>query len=309
MLTVSLMLSLMSVYFTLVQQRELSLPTSADTSRKWLWNGTLRNTRTERSASELEAGQIQVPKQIRESFLTSNILLQAPFELLGIAISLFLGALAAYLGLARLERVKLGTVEVVEAELSNVASLSTIVPRSFHPVNPYIKKVFPNTALIRQWWSTIFSDEIQDPSCKVLTAVDPDDGTTIGVLTLRLLGPNDRGSGFWTMYDLTEDHDKIAYRPMIAGMTEHRERTMLGKPHFLIEAFGVDDAHKGLQIGKKLLSRACQIADEAGYETFVQANASARNCYCKLGFVEQGKSVMPGEVEYVEYMLVRPCKT
>lgn len=109
MFTLSLMLSLMSVYFTLVQQRELSLPTSAETLRRWLWNGIIRNTSIELSASDLEAGREQDSKQIRESSLTSNILLQAPFELLGIAISLFLGALAAYLGLAMCERVRLGT--------------------------------------------------------------------------------------------------------------------------------------------------------------------------------------------------------
>ncbi|KAK4546798.1 hypothetical protein LTR36_001530 [Oleoguttula mirabilis] len=197
--------------------------------------------------------------------------------------------------------------DVIEATLSNVKSLSTIVSRSFHPVNPYIKKVFPDTARMRQWWAQIFTDEIHDSSCKVLTAIDPNDGAAIGALTLRLLGAEDRGSGLWTMYDLTEDHDTMAYQPMVAGMTEHRERTMLGTPHFLIELFGVDDAYKGRQIGKKLLMRACQIADQAGYDTFVQANASARAFYCKLGFVEQGKSVMPGEAEYVEYMLVRPC--
>lgn len=122
------------------------------------------------------------------------------------------------------------------------------------------------------------------------------------------MGPTDKGSGLWTMYDLTADHDRVAYRPMIAGMTEHRERVMLGKPHFVIELFGVDHAYKGRRIGVQLLARACEIADEAGHEIFVQANASARDFYCKLGFEVQWKSVMPGETEYVEYMLVRACK-
>jgi len=203
---------------------------------------------------------------------------------------------------------KTQTIQVVEASLADVESLTTIVPRSFHPVNPYIKMVLPDTAGMRQWWTKAFVDELLDPNCKVLTAIDHNNGSAIGILTLRLMGAQDRGSGLWTMYDLTEDHDKSAYQPMIAGMTEHRERTMLGTPHFLIELFGVDDAYKGRRIGKQLLSRACEIADKAGYETFVQANASARAFYCKLGFEQRGKSVMPGDAEYVEYMLVRPCK-
>ena len=198
-------------------------------------------------------------------------------------------------------------IRVVEAKLTDVESLTTIVPRSFHPVNPYIKKALPDTAAMRQWWSKIFIDAISDPKCKVMTAIDPKNSNVIGVLNLRLMGAQDKGSGLW-MYDLTDDHDKIAYPPMIAGMTEHRERTMLGTAHFLIELFGVDDAYKGRQIGRKLLTRACEIADEAGYEIFVQANANARAFYGKLGFEERGKSVMPGEMEYVEYMLVRPCR-
>lgn len=198
--------------------------------------------------------------------------------------------------------------EVVEANTSNVNSLSTIVARSFHPVNSYIKKVFPDTAPMRKWWSDIFESLTQNPSSKVLTALDPGNGNAIGVLVLSFLGPDDKGSGLWTGSALTDDHDSAGYWPMIQGMTEHRERVMSGKSHFLVELFGVDDAYKGRQIGKKLLSRACAIADEAGYATFVQANASAKAFYCKVGFEEAGRSVMPGEEEYVEYMLVRPCK-
>ena len=102
------MVSLMSVYYTLIQQRELSLLTTADKLREWLWNGREVD---ERVGSEVlkQASRTVKPKQIRESSLTSNIILQAPFELLGIAISLFLGGLAAYLGLAWKEHVNLGT--------------------------------------------------------------------------------------------------------------------------------------------------------------------------------------------------------
>lgn len=104
--TISLMLSLMSVYFTLVQQREFSLPTSAKTLKTWLWYGRTRSTPT---ASDPEAEPPEPKREIRESSLTSNILLQSPFELLSIAISLFFGALAGYLGMAMAENVRLGT--------------------------------------------------------------------------------------------------------------------------------------------------------------------------------------------------------
>ncbi|KAK5129655.1 hypothetical protein LTR08_002980 [Meristemomyces frigidus] len=203
---------------------------------------------------------------------------------------------------------QLKSYEVVEADQSNLESLSTIHARSFHPVNPFMERVIPDTAVMRQWWAQLFTVEIQDTACKVLTALDPDTGTVIGILTLRLLGPQDRGSGIWTMCDVTDDHDREAYRLMIGGMTEHRERIMLGKPHFLVELLGVDHAYKGRNIGHKLLARACEIADEAGYETFVQANASARDFYCRLGFEEKGMNIVKGKPDYLEYMLVRHRK-
>jgi hypothetical protein len=95
--TVSLMLSLMAVYFALIQQRQLALPTDAETLRIWLWNGRTR---------EKAMGEGGV---IRESSLAANMVIQAPFELLSIAISLFLATLAAYLGLAMSQQVQYGS--------------------------------------------------------------------------------------------------------------------------------------------------------------------------------------------------------
>lgn len=198
---------------------------------------------------------------------------------------------------------------VNEAGLGDVHSLSTIVARAFHPVNPFIKNVFPDTARIREWWSAVFTEEISSSpgTCHVLKVVrNSDPRTVIGVLTLRLMGTDDRGSGFYTGQPLTADHDTVAYGPMIDGMSAHRERLMLGTTHFLIELLGVDHAFKGRQLGRMLLSTACAIADAAGYPTFVQANGSAKDFYCKLGFECKDKNVMPGEIEYVEYMLIRP---
>ena len=90
----SLLLSLLSVYFTLLQQREL---VCMDTKilRVWLWDGTLATT----------PGSNGQP--VWRSSLSSNIMLQASFELLAISIALFLAALGFYLGLAYASRIDL----------------------------------------------------------------------------------------------------------------------------------------------------------------------------------------------------------
>ncbi|TKA73269.1 hypothetical protein B0A55_06617 [Friedmanniomyces simplex] len=200
-------------------------------------------------------------------------------------------------------------VNVVEASKSNVPSLSTIVARSFHPVNPYIKKVLPDTGHLRAWWSTIFTDEINDNKTRLLSAIDPKNDTAIAVLSMRRMAADDKGAGTWNMYELTPDHDVEGYKAMIDSMGEHRERLMLGRPHFLIQLFGVDNTYAGRGIGQRLLARSCEIGDADGLDIFVQANASARTFYWKQGFEVGGEEVMPGETHYVEYMLVRPCKT
>ena len=86
--TMSLLLALLSVYFTLLQQREF-VAMSAETFIIWLWDGR------------------KSPSGQRRSSLSANIILQAPFELLAISISLFLGALGTYLGLAYTSKIDL----------------------------------------------------------------------------------------------------------------------------------------------------------------------------------------------------------
>ena len=201
----------------------------------------------------------------------------------------------------------MANITVSEARKSDLLSLGTIVARSFHPVNPYIKQCFPNTPAMRKWWSHIFEEEANSESCHVLVALDNTTDKDVGILTLRLLGADDRGAGLYTLYELTDDHDREMFEPMIAPMIEHRERLMLGRSHYLIELFGSDDKCKGRGVGTKLLSRACEIADKAGYDIFVQANASAKDFYGKLGFCVEFKAVMPGG-EYTEYLMVRRIK-
>lgn len=105
--TISLMLSMLSVYFTLVQQRELSQPTNTEMLRMWFWNG---NTREPPRFHITGSPTHYLPgKMIRESSLTSYYVISAPFELLRIAICLFLGGVIAYLALVAKDNLKLGT--------------------------------------------------------------------------------------------------------------------------------------------------------------------------------------------------------
>ena len=85
---------------------------------------------------------------------------------------------------------------------------------------------------------------------------------------------------------------------------------MRGQPHFVVEMFGVDHETQGSGLGTKMLLKACEIADEAGLPVFVMANASAKGIYQhpEIGFELRDVKVLPGEMQYEEYMLVRSAK-
>lgn len=204
------------------------------------------------------------------------------------------------------------SLPITEATPANIASLTTIVARSFHPVNPFIKKCLPDTPQMRQWWARGFTDSFASADAHILTALDASGGDHLaaGVLTCRFMGPEERGAGIWTRTPVgpDDDHDRAMYAAIIENMTVHRERLMLGRRHLCIELFGVDQRYQGRGVGGRLLQRACELADDVGLETFVQANASAKDFYCKLGFVVDEMVVMPGEEAYTEYLLVRPAR-
>lgn len=199
---------------------------------------------------------------------------------------------------------------VQRATTSNLPSLETIVPRAFHPTNRYITKLFPDTARVRSWWNHIFSSKVASPKIShLLTVTSPSDPATIfGVLSMQLFGPAERGAGFYSTFAPTPDHDAEGYEAVAANLAAARESYMSGKAHLVIELFGVDHGAKGLGLGKLLLDKACEIADGESLPIFVMANASAQGIYPKVGFELRDVKVMPGDLKYEEYMLVRPAR-
>lgn len=86
MLILSLVLSTLAVFFTCLQQRTYGFAQNPDAIRAWLSNGVRYIN---------DQGQ-----SVMQSSFLSHQLLQAPFELLCMAITLFLAAFGVYLGSA-----------------------------------------------------------------------------------------------------------------------------------------------------------------------------------------------------------------
>ena len=129
-------ISLLAVYFALIPQCELALLGGAVTLRVWLWSGRLRTQSKTHDEVRVEQGTLASQgsrTMLMESSLTSNHILQAPLELLSISMLIFLGRLVAYLGLATVARLNLGTGK----EPGSSAGLN-IVLGSYKTCNMYV---------------------------------------------------------------------------------------------------------------------------------------------------------------------------
>jgi GNAT superfamily N-acetyltransferase len=162
---------------------------------------------------------------------------------------------------------------------------------------------------MREWWASVFTSEVRDLECQLLVACshhnDQNTHQVAGALSIRRMTALQRGAGLWSMFPFTEDHDLENLLPLSSAMTQHRERMMFGRTHYLLEVFGVCQKAKGLGLGRILIEAACKIADAEGLDMFVQSNAVTEPFYCKFGFVRDCKVCVKGKTDYIEYMLVR----
>ncbi|EMF07954.1 uncharacterized protein SEPMUDRAFT_9158, partial [Sphaerulina musiva SO2202] len=193
-------------------------------------------------------------------------------------------------------------IQIRPAIPSDLPSLTTIVPRAFHPRNAYIKKCHPDTPAVRAWWWKIFAEEIAEPDCYVLVAAIEN--------RKEQQNQNQKDSpllpcGFWTKYPLTPDQNSTLFQPAITAMSQARALAFspspskptpnqaAPQPHFLLELLGISHDYQNLQLARRLLTLAGEISDKAGWETFVEANANAVGLYRKMGFEEVGKVEIP----------------
>lgn len=200
-------------------------------------------------------------------------------------------------------------LRVTYASEADLDSLSTIVPRAFHKTNEYFRTTLPDTPLIRKWWSDLFRDAIKDQIYHVLTIIDDDpqkrDRRAVGILLLRRIEDDDSGENVFDRHPPTSDHDRARWDAMLgATVGGPRQRFMKGTRHFSLDLYGVDDLYQGLGLGKKLLLTACDIADEAHIDVFVQANVYAKAFYEKRGFVCVDEVILPGPDGYGEAFLI-----
>lgn len=115
----------------------------------------------------------------------------------------------------------------------------------------------------------------------------------------------DLSAGTWTMLNSCADTNTEMYEAMMDYMHEIYYKFMSGKPHYLIELLGTAHEAQGTGAGRLLLETLAREADERGVETFVQTNNIVVKFYEKMGYMIRERKMMPGNLKYEEFALVR----
>jgi hypothetical protein len=105
--TLSLVISLLAVFFTCVQQRSLRFIRQASEFRMWLTNGVRYKNENDTS--------------VWQSSFVAHSLLNLPYELVAISIALFIAGLGVYLGSAWVRELGISLLDGVSVGNSGVA--------------------------------------------------------------------------------------------------------------------------------------------------------------------------------------------
>lgn len=110
--TISLVISLLAIFFTCIQHRSLGFLRRPIELRAWLSNGT----RYRNSSNDI----------VFQSSMVAHQLLHAPYELVGISLTAFIGGLGTYLGSAWLRDVEI-SVRIAAGKSVQVGNLGVLV--------------------------------------------------------------------------------------------------------------------------------------------------------------------------------------
>lgn len=172
-------------------------------------------------------------------------------------------------------------IVIRDATSAEVESLTSIIPRSYPP-DSWMHKIFKDGPTMHQWWTEVYNRALQDPSYRILVALD---GTlVVGVFTLALWRKSaampEANSGLCTLVPLTEDHDEVLKDALVEQITDRRQK-MGEQTNFMIDLVGVDRAYQSQGIGARLAKFACEIADQEKAALFLETG-DAREWYMKL---------------------------
>jgi ribosomal protein S18 acetylase RimI-like enzyme len=199
------------------------------------------------------------------------------------------------------------------ATVADIPVLASVWYDAFHPVSPFMRRAFPDTPLIREYWTKANTYALNDPDIRTMVVANEASKPEQVIAVARFQAPpadtsvaQPLDAGTWSRFPWTIDHDVQTLNTAVAFQSAGREKAMQGKRHYFIELLATKHEFKGKGAGKMLIDWVCEQADKEQVEVFVDTNKDIVRFYERFGFNVQEKMVMPGDIPYEQYLLVRP---
>ncbi|KAF2095282.1 acyl-CoA N-acyltransferase [Rhizodiscina lignyota] len=204
-----------------------------------------------------------------------------------------------------------GVLAARHAEPSDLPALVNVFAKSFHPVSPFMRRAFPDTPIMREWWKKVHTFAIDDPDVRLLIVTDLSSDSIVALLRYRIHGPSSADlvvdAGTWSRVPLSVDHDHELCNAFTDFLAEGRRVFIGGRPHIFVELLATVHEFKGRGVGRLLIDTMCREADQAGWPCFVETNGAIVKFYEKFGFKTKAMKEMPGSFGYEEFIMVRPA--
>ena len=128
------------------------------------------------------------------------------------------------------------SLELCEANSTDLPALSHIFSDSFHPVSIFMNKAIPDTLQISKWWNQVNTFALNDPEVRIIKIVDTAADRKSVALARWRLPARRRGmavdAGCWSAVPLIADHDETLCNAFINFMAEQRRTVMQDRPHY-----------------------------------------------------------------------------
>ncbi|KAK5168973.1 uncharacterized protein LTR77_006282 [Saxophila tyrrhenica] len=198
------------------------------------------------------------------------------------------------------------------ANKEDIPGLTEVFFRSFNA--PFWQYLFPDTALMRQWWHQAWQISLDNPTDRTFVVEDTSSNDQI-VAFSRWMVPQPDGNleRKWPVVDETYFPDMELVGAFFGGMEESRHSLMGKEPHWMLELLGVHEKHQRRGIGASLIKRGTDHADREGLSTYLDASEIGQPYYLKTHGFKFGSNIeVPDRPEYGSFMykgLVRPPQT
>ncbi|CAM1503549.1 Fc.00g011400.m01.CDS01 [Cosmosporella sp. VM-42] len=184
------------------------------------------------------------------------------------------------------------TLRLEIATLHDVPAMTEIWFAAF--TDPGTQHLWPDTPGVRKWWDDANrSDLLNKPFQRYVKIVDPKLRDSQGRLRIAAYAkwdfamPEERGRRYPPWHEDMPGEDCDAF---FQKLENGRQRVMGERKHYYLDTLATHPEYQRRGAGTMLLKWGCDVADENGVGTYVDASKAGAPLYQKFGFVDESES-------------------